>query len=204
MCWKILLLIEHILLYWGYSFYLMYKNRNLIDNKQFNKYVILNVISNQIVGSSVFYYFNFEIIESESLDLFILLCDIVILSFIHSIYFYILHWVFHTKFLYNSIHYMHHKNYVTVPYTAINCHILEHIFVNLMSVFIGTKIWLCNKNSVIIWVWISTISSINSHSGFLRKETPDRHDYHHLLKNVNYGSGYIFMDKIFGTYKICE
>ena len=86
MCWKILLLIEHILLYWGYSLYLMYKNRNLIDNKQLDKYVILNVISNQIVGSSVFYYFNFEIIESESLDLFILLCDIVILSFIHSIY----------------------------------------------------------------------------------------------------------------------
>jgi len=202
MDWKISLLIEHIYIYWGYSIYILYKNRKQIKYDKINKPIIFNVVSNQIIGTSVFYYFNIDVIEGTKLELIPLMIDLIILSIIHSIYFYILHYLFHTNFLYRSLHYIHHQNYITYPHTAINCHILEHIFVNIMSVLIGTKIWLCHKNSVVLWVWIATVSSINTHSGFLRKDNPVKHDYHHLLKNVNYGSGYSFMDRFFGTYKI--
>jgi sterol desaturase/sphingolipid hydroxylase (fatty acid hydroxylase superfamily) len=201
MNWKLLLLFEHIIIYWVYSGFILYNNKILVDINKLNKYVIMNVISNQIIGSSIFYYFNFDTIESDLLELVPLFWDLLILSFIHSIYFYVLHWLFHIKILYDNIHCTHHTNYITLPHTAIHCHIVEHVFVNIMSVLIGAKIHTCHRNSIILWVWIATISSINTHSGFLRKKNPAKHDYHHLLKNVNYGSGYTFMDKLFGTCK---
>ena len=203
--WKIILLIEHILIYWLYSYYILYKYN--VDKKYYipSKEVLFNVLTNQIFGSLFFYFFNLYAINKpiDNINLFeisVILIDILILSLIQSIYFYILHRLFHTKFLYKHIHYLHHKNYITVPYSAMNCDIIEHIFINIMSVLIGTKLWLCHQNSVIIWVWLSTYSSVNTHSNIIRQDKPVKHDLHHLFKNVNYGSGYKFMDKLFGTY----
>jgi sterol desaturase/sphingolipid hydroxylase (fatty acid hydroxylase superfamily) len=204
--WRIILLIEHILIYWIYSYYILYNNN--VDKKYYipSKEVLCNVLTNQILGTLTFYFFNLNTINKpiENINLyeiFIIIIDMIILSIIQSIYFYIMHRLFHTKFLYKHIHYIHHKNYITIPYTAVNCDIIEHVLINIMSVLIGTKLWLCHQNSVIIWVWLSTYSSVNTHSNIIRQNNPVRHDFHHLLKNVNYGSGYEFMDKLFGTYK---
>ena len=135
-------------------------------------------------------------------QLYIILLDLSILILCQSIYFYFIHRLFHTKFLYKYIHYLHHKNHITIPYTALNCHILEHILVNIMSVFIGTKFWSCHQHSIAIWVWYATKSLVITHSNIIREKNPKTHDFHHLLKNVNFGSGFKFMDKLFGTFHI--
>jgi sterol desaturase/sphingolipid hydroxylase (fatty acid hydroxylase superfamily) len=205
MDWKLILLIEHIIIYWTYSYYLLYKNK--IDNKYYvpDKTILFNILTNQIIGTLSFCFFDIKYIISpiQTINLYtiyIILLDMFILSIFQSIYFYILHRLFHLKIFYMNFHCIHHKNYITVPYSAINCHIIEHIFINIMSVLIGTKFWLCHQNSLIIWVWYATITSVYTHSNIIREKNPMRHDFHHLLKNVNYGSGYEFMDKFFGTY----
>jgi len=205
MDWKLLLLIEHIIIYWTYSYYLLYKNK--IDNKYYipNKKILCNILTNQIIGSLPFYFFDIQFIIFpihiiNLYTIYVILLDMFILSIFQCIYFYILHRLFHLNFLYKNIHYIHHKNYITLPYSALNCHIIEHIFINIMSLFIGTKFWSCHQNSFIVWIWYATITSVYTHSNIIREKNPMRHDFHHLLKNVNYGSGYEFMDKLFGTF----
>lgn len=210
------LLIDHIIIYWLYSYYVLYSNN--IEKKFYipNLSVIYNVIVNQSIAPIMLYMINdfFNIIDFDhvnnnridftnfNMDIFLaILIDIFIMSICHSIYFYIMHRVFHTDILYKNIHYIHHRNIITLPYTALDAHIVEHILINICSVICGLIVWNCYRESFIIWIWIATISSVNTHSCIIRKDSPKKHDLHHLLKYANYGSGYIFMDKLFNTYK---
>ena len=141
MDWKLILLIEHIIIYWTYSYYLLYKNN--IDNKYYipNKKILCNILTNQIIGSLPFYFFDIQFINYpihiiNLYNIYIILLDMFILSIFQSIYFYILHRLFHLKIFYMNFHCIHHKNYITLPYSAVSCHIIEHIFINIIHHFL--------------------------------------------------------------------
>ena len=70
-----------------------------------------------------------------------------------------------------------------------------------MSAIIGLYFWKCNINSIIIWTYVFTFGTINEHCNIIKNKNQKKHDYHHLLNNVNYGSGFNFMDKLFNTFK---
>ena len=213
------LLIDHIAIYWSYCYYILYTHN--IDKKFYipKLSVVYNVIVNQSIAPVMLYitnnFFNiidFDHINNKQIDftnfnmviMLVILIDIFVMSICHSIYFYIAHRMFHINILYKNIHYIHHRNIITLPYTVIDAHILEHIFINIFSVVCGLIIWDCHRESFMIWIWIATISSVKTHSCIIRKNSPKKHDLHHLLKHVNYGSGYKFMDKLFNTYKVYE
>ena len=62
MDWKLILLIEHIIIYWTYSYYLLYKNK--IDNKYYvpDKTILFNILTNQIIGTLSFCFFDIKYI----------------------------------------------------------------------------------------------------------------------------------------------
>ena len=200
-----ILIIEHICIYWIYSLYSMYKN-NLFEkfkNSEVNKNSFYVVLTNQIISGMLLYNCDLNVNEFYLNTVYIIfitiISDLYMIIFFHTVYFYIVHRLFHLPQLY-KLHKLHHNNIITYPHTALYCHIIEHLLLNCMSVIIGVYIWKCHIYSVFIWVFIFTINTINSHNSISHKSIK-KHDYHHLLHNVNYGSGFNFMDMIFNTYK---
>ena len=52
---------------------------------------------------------------------------LLITPMIHSIVFYLVHRLLHTKSLYKSVHSLHHRNVVVGPWSGLDMHLVEHI-----------------------------------------------------------------------------
>lgn len=136
--------------------------------------------------------------------IFILVFSLLFFHFFCAdIWFYCFHKLFHmNKFLYKNFHAQHH--YYTEPFalSGIECHIIEHLLVNLGSAIIGPVIlsFLFNNLSFTfckLWSLSAAISTCLSHSGY--KFFSDSHFNHHLYLKYNYGIEHNFSDRLFGT-----
>lgn len=107
---------------------------------------------------------------------------------IEEIGFYYLHRLAHYGLFYKNIHKQHHEWITPIAITAIYCHPLEHIFINLIPLFIGPLIMKSHLVLIWIWVFIATINTVYSHSGYSFKYMYNKaHDYHHLYFRECFG-----------------
>ena len=110
-----------------------------------------------------------------------------------EIFFYYIHRLMHAiPFLYGNIHKYHHKYTAPLSCTSIYAHPLEHLFNNLLPVFIGPLIWNCHFIVLTLWINLASINACIVHSGyeipFISKfVNPRFHDFHHLNSGSNYG-----------------
>jgi sterol desaturase/sphingolipid hydroxylase (fatty acid hydroxylase superfamily) len=133
-----------------------------------------------------------------SYDLLLTLCYLITIDF----FFYVYHRIFHLPFLYQRIHKIHH--YWTKPWAihAMSCHMLEIIFVNILSVMSSPLLYgKPHVKFITLYIALSTLSSTISHSGwgFIARH----HDNHHKYITCNYGVLGI-MDKIMKTCHISD
>lgn len=104
--------------------------------------------------------------------------------------------MFHHPYLY-KFHKVHHEWKSPIPWSAMYCHPLEHLIVNLGSALIGPlMIGMCIQDTI-IWSFVVTYQSLLAHGGEYPKIT--EHDIHHKLQVYNYGTG-TYMDKFHKTY----
>jgi hypothetical protein len=176
MDWRTILLIEHIFIYWTYSYYLLFKYKIAFKYYIPSINVLFNILSNQIIGGIIITYFEItrntvNITHINFIDVLCIILDIAVLYTMQYLYYNIMCKCLNIK-RNNIDNYINIKYNIKTPLTTINCHILEHIFVNILSILIGTKFWNCTINSVIIWVWLSTFASINKHCNF--KNIPNK------------------------------
>jgi|LakMenE18May11ns_1017448.scaffolds.fasta_scaffold9574646_1 hypothetical protein len=186
MDWKTIVLIEHIFLYWFYSYYLLYKNKLPFKYYIPKINVLFNILCNQILGGFIFLYFRISVTSTNisqinSIDVLFIIIDITVLYIIQYIYYYLMCKILNLNNSRSHDNYINKEKDIKYPYTTINCHILQHIFVNIISVFIGTNFWYCSNNSVIIWVWLVTIYSIKNHANF--KDLSNINDNDEYLKS---------------------
>jgi hypothetical protein len=173
MDWKTIVLMEHIFLYWVYSYYLLYKYKLPFKYYIPKISVLFNILCNQILGGFIFLYFKISvntinIYRINCIDVLFIIIDIIILYTIQYIYYYLICKILNLNNSQVKLqeNYINKDSNIRYPFTTINCHILQHIFVNIISVFMGTNFWYCSNNSVIIWVWLVTIYSIKNHANF--------------------------------------
>ena len=170
------ILIEHLVLYWGVSLILLkYKGCKFDISYKTASVVLFNQCVVDFINYAILYYY------------------------LQCIWFYFSHRILHQRFFWKHIHYIHHKYKSTMPYAAIYCHPLEHLFVNLMSVFIGPILFPSSIILTKMWLHICTVNTVIQHFSHLRGNNCSTHDLHHLLYRYNYGTG-TTMDIIFGTY----
>lgn len=197
------LIAENVVLYWGFSYFLMVVSNNVYRPPL---KVVYNVLFNQIVvgwlmlktlpimpDTQTFGYLNTPknlLYVPEYIGLYYIL---------HTVWFYFSHRLMHQRFLWKHVHYVHHQYKDTIPYAAIYCHYLEHAIVNLMSLVIGPILFPSDYIILRLWLHGGTMYSINAHNAVSRRDFLGNHDLHHLFYKYNYGTGMI-MDKIFGTY----
>ena len=115
---------------------------------------------------------------------------------VEDVLFYTLHRTLHTKELYHSVHKKHHKFNQPVAFTAIYCTVTEHIFANITPVLLAPCVVGLPWDWVKVWVVLTTVSVLMSHSGYWFGEF---HDIHHEKFVKNYGV-FGLMDKTFSTY----
>lgn len=114
--------------------------------------------------------------------------------------FYYSHRLCHHRLLYKYIHKTHHEWTAPVGITAVYCHPLEHLVVNLMPVVIGPLVMGSHLSVTMLWHTIAILNTTVSHCGYHLPFLPssEGHDYHHLKFNQNYGT-LGFLDRLHGT-----
>jgi fatty acid hydroxylase domain-containing protein 2 len=100
----------------------------------------------------------------------------------YEITFYINHTLLHHKLIYKHIHKIHHEWISSVSIIALYAHPVEHLVINLGSVW-GAVVF-TNSHIATGWVWMGLllISTLVDHSGYHVPFThsSQHHDYHHL------------------------
>ena len=186
---------DHILVYWTTSLYLTYQSvpQPLIHPLHST---LLVVLSNQVMSLcfipwSHCIYDDTKIFHCQSAVFYGMFYYVVT-----CILFYFIHFMFHRhRYLWKTIHYMHHLYQTPLPWMAFFCHPIEHIVLNILPVVIGPWLLPSDLFTVRTWFILCTMSSVWSHAFDLCRP----HSIHHMFVNGNYGIGSC-IDKICVTY----
>ena len=199
----LLMYIEHLVIFWSYSFvWLIAFRKRIFINAKDAKNVALHSMRIQLyvlpICGCVFYYLYNKldhqqiIFTKPKFNLFELsqwICMVLWEDFI----FYHVHRLLHLPTFYN-LHKLHHSWIEPVPWEAMYASVPENILANFFPMFIAPLIVGLNIYYLMVWVALSTFASLISHSNIIG----DHHTLHHKHFNVNYGVLGIF-DKIYGT-----
>lgn len=122
-------------------------------------------------------------------------------------YFDLQHRLLHTKFLYKHVHYVHHKNKTTGPWSGLAMHPVEHFL--LMSDSLVFFLVSSHPIHVIYDLLFHGIGAPLSHTGFERLRLHRRlefrvgdfyHQLHHRFVDVNHGTLDTPFDKWFESW----
>ena len=126
---------------------------------------------------------------------------------IHSIVFYFVHRLLHTKSLYKSVHSLHHRNVVVGPWSGLDMHLLEHVL--YFSTVVVQWLLALHPVNALFQIQIAAIYPLTGHLGYEKLVIGDKekfdvggyfHYLHHKFFECNYGTGVVGLDKLFGTF----
>ena len=125
----------------------------------------------------------------------------VLLPNFRDIHFYFAHRLIHTRFLYQRIHFVHHRNTDVEPFSGLCMHPLEHLlyYTCYAPCLVGGL-----HPFILFWMGVhSVIAPAASHSGYEDHFSADTvHYLHHRCTDCNYGVPQsVPLDVWFGTYR---
>ena len=104
--------------------------------------------------------------------------------------FYSVHRALHHKQLFRRIHRVHHEFRKPTGIATHYVHYLEHLFGNLLPVFLGPVLLGAHPFVIMLWVVIAVFNAIHTHGGYAIPGLvyAHDHDFHHYRLRGNYGS----------------
>ena len=120
-----------------------------------------------------------------------------------DVYFYSLHRLCHLNPVLWEIHKYHHTGN-TSAVKALDAHYIEHLVINLGSVWFGVFLLqqieiIINIYVLYIWIILTTINTCINHT--VNLNTTRKHILHHKFLTCNYGVGFYLMDRLCNTYR---
>lgn len=135
----------------------------------------------------------------------IIIRDMIMFVLVEEIGFFYGHMLMHSSYFYARFHKMHHEFTAPICCACIYAHPLEHVLCNLSPLVAGPLIM--KSHIIVYWLWltIAVFSTIVSHSGyhFMFLPSSEKHDFHHLKFNTNYGVLGV-LDWLHGTDEIFQ
>ncbi|MEQ8240322.1 MAG: sterol desaturase family protein [Cyclobacteriaceae bacterium] len=141
------------------------------------------------------------------------LASLVLMFFLHDLYFYGIHRFMHIPKFYKKFHRVHHQSTNPSPWTAYAFHPLEAILEGLILTLIAFTIP-AHKVVIIIFFVFQIAYNVYGHLGFelypkgfhktmIGKwvNTSVAHNLHHHKFNGNYGLYTLIWDRLFGTLR---
>ncbi|MCB9506737.1 MAG: sterol desaturase family protein [Myxococcales bacterium] len=135
--------------------------------------------------------------------------QLVAFVFIDDFAYYWMHRAFHTKWLYQRVHRVHHRVVTPWAVTGHNMHPIEFVATGTLAlvwpVLFGSHVWT-------VWAWIAfrQWEAAEGHSGYSFPWSPSKlfpgywgveyHDFHHSKFNGNYAGFLNYLDGVFGEY----
>ena len=200
-----------------YSYFIVQKkfyNAYKIQNKNLNLEILLNRMPLVIFNVSILItlniiglYFFKDVFIKNFQSYPILILEVFVVLLVDDFFFYFLHRFMHeNRFIYRTIHKIHHRANVPMPIEYIYVHPFEWMS-GMIGPFIGMIIiGGISFESYAAYLIIRNMHEIHIHSGiktsllhsiFPFYGTNEHHDIHHSKRTGNYSSTFIFWDLIF-------
>lgn len=112
---------------------------------------------------------------------------LVLLPVMGDVYFTVVHHTLHCVTWLRPIHGEHHHTLLPTAWHTLDCHMLEHLFLNMSSV--GLPLYVVRPSFTVcyIFVLLSMAYATTSHSGLDRMPGAKRHCLHHWDCTCNFG-----------------
>jgi sterol desaturase/sphingolipid hydroxylase (fatty acid hydroxylase superfamily) len=175
-CWSVL-----FIMYWGIglitSVYLFSSEMVIpVDFKDLSSRILFNQIFIEL--PVLWWILDFSIPFSLSRLVPIILYS----TCIAELFFYIIHRLLHTRFLYRHIHSVHHRWIHPIPLAASYCHPIEHLFLNLFPIALGPVFFQMDPLTLMVWLTICVVNTLIAHLPINLS-----HHKHHTQRNIRYG-----------------
>ncbi|XP_013413815.1 fatty acid hydroxylase domain-containing protein 2-like [Lingula anatina] len=128
------------------------------------------------------------------------LLELLVFSLAEEFFFYYSHRTFHHPRIYRLIHKRHHEWTAPIGIIALYAHPIEHIFSNMLPVFMGPTIMGSHMATSYLWLVLALLSTTVSHCGYHLPflPSPEAHDFHHFKFTNNFGVLGV-LDRLHGT-----
>ena len=171
--------------------------------------VAFNVLTLMLFVFIGLYFFHGYIINNHQMSIYKVIIQLFVILLFDDTFFYFLHRMMHeNKFIYKTIHKIHHRANAPVAIDYLYVHPLEW-----MSGFIGPFIGIILLGGVSIYtfwlyLFVRNFHELAIHSGlkssFISRIFPfygtnEHHDLHHEKRDGNYASSFTFFDLVFKT-----
>ena len=171
--------------------------------------VAFNVLTLMLFVFIGLYFFHGYIINNHQISIYKVIIQLFVILLFDDTFFYFLHRMMHeNKFIYKTIHKIHHRANAPVAIDYLYVHPLEW-----MSGFIGPFIGIILLGGVSVYtfwlyLFVRNFHELAIHSGlkssFISRVFPfygtnEHHDLHHEKRDGNYASSFTFFDLIFKT-----
>ncbi len=132
---------------------------------------------------------------------------VVLAPFIHSVHFYLGHRLLHVKWLYKTVHSVHHRNVDVGPWSGLAMHPVEHLI--YFSTIVVPWVFALHPLNALYQLQLAMFLRALSHSGYDRLKVGKSleidagahfHTLHHKYFECNYGGSLLPLDKAFGTF----
>lgn len=124
-----------------------------------------------------------------------------------ELHFYLVHRLIHWRPLYQTVHYLHHKNMNPGPWSGLAMHPIEHVLY-----FSGVLIYCivpAHPLHIVFLLQVTALVPAQGHAGFQHLKFGSRllvpasdyfHYLHHRFVECNYGAERVPLDRWFGTF----
>ena len=126
---------------------------------------------------------------------------------VHAVHFYFAHRLLHVRFLYRTVHALHHHNVDVGPWSGLAMHPVEHIL--YFSTVVVQWLLALHPVNALYQIHLAAFYPAPGHCGFEKLKVGGGfaiegggyfHYLHHRYFECNYGGSLVPLDRFFGTF----